>query len=67
MVAVPNDFEAVGRMPKERREELRKWLEELEDTTTPPIEDVDVEEEEDTTTSIRVMDLLVTDRVFFAI
>ena len=33
MVAVPNDFEAVGRMPKERREELRKWLEELEDTT----------------------------------
>ena len=50
MVAVPNDFEAVGRMPKERREELRKWLEELEDNTTPPIEDVDIDEEEDTTT-----------------
>ena len=44
MVAVPNDFEAVGRMPKDRRDALRKWMDELEDNTTPPIEDVDIDD-----------------------
>ena len=49
-MSVPNEFESIGRMPKERREELLQYLTDIQDVPTPPIEDVEVEENEDATT-----------------